>query len=77
MLGHYYASKHGVDYRALRYPGIMSSERFNFKERTSSYSTEIFFAAIERGSYKCFLNEDTYLAMMHLDDCIDATVKFM
>ena len=77
LLGHYYAGKHGVDYRALRYPGIMSSERFHFKERTTSYSTEIFFEAIEKGRYECFLKEDAYLALMHLDDCIAATVMLI
>lgn len=28
VVGNYYRSKHGLDYRALRYPAIISSEKF-------------------------------------------------
>ena len=49
-MGMYYRDKFGVDYRAIRYPGIMSSEKFAFNG-TTDYSTQMFFAALEDGSY--------------------------
>jgi threonine 3-dehydrogenase len=57
LLGEYYRTKYGVDFRCIRYPGVISSEKFAFNG-TTDYSTEIFFHALEQGSYKCWLPED-------------------
>jgi threonine 3-dehydrogenase len=76
MLGEYFAHKYNMDFRSLRYPGIISSQKYAFNG-TTDYSTEIFFHLLETGHYKCFLKEDAALPMMYIDDCIDATVKFM
>jgi len=81
QLGEYYFKKFGVDFRSLRYPGIISSEKYDFNG-TTDYSTgnvifhtaEIIFEALEKGKYECFLREDTFLPMMYIDDCIKATV---
>jgi hypothetical protein len=35
---------------------------------------EIFFDALEKGHYKSFLGPKSYLPMIYIDDCIDATV---
>lgn len=36
---------------------------------------EIFFEALEKGSYKCFLGPKTDLPMIYIDDCIEGTVS--
>lgn len=36
---------------------------------------EIFFEALEKGHYKCFLKPKTFLPMIYIDDCIQATVS--
>ncbi len=69
MLGNYYFSKFGLNFRSIRYPGIISSEKYEFNG-TTDYSTAIFFEALEKKHYKCYLGPKTYLPMMYIDDCI-------
>jgi threonine 3-dehydrogenase len=54
LLGHYYAERCGVDYRSLRYPGVVSY-RAAPGGGTTDYAVEIFHAALTSGSYTCFL----------------------
>ena len=73
MLGEYYMNKFDMDFRSIRYPGVISSEKYAFNG-TTDYSTEIFFHALEKGHYTCWLTEETALPMIYIDDCIDATI---
>lgn len=72
----YYHEKYGVDVRSIRYPGIIS-----WKTKpgggTTDYAVDIFFKAIENGSYECFLNENTRLPMMYMEDAVNATIQIM
>ena len=76
MLGEYYKRKLGMDFRSIRYPGVISSEKFAFNG-TTDYSTEIFFHALENRYYKCWIDQDTAMPMIYIDDCIKATVQFL
>ena len=76
MIGDYYKRKFGTDFRSLRYPGVISSEKFAFNG-TTDYSTEIFFHALENRYYKCPLAPHTALPMIYVDDCIAATVRYL
>lgn len=72
----YYHRKYGVDVRSVRYPGLIG-----YKSKpgggTTDYAVDIFHAAINEGQYTCFLDADTELPMMYMDDAIDATIKLM
>jgi len=74
--GEYFFNKYGVDFRSVRYPGLIS-----YKTEpgggTTDYAVEIFFEAIRNNSYECFLSENTALPMMFMDDAIKNTIKLM
>jgi len=76
LLCNYYFSKFGVDVRSLRYPGIISSETPP-SAGTTDYAVAIFYEAIKKKRYVCFLRDDTVLPMMYMPDCIKATLDLM
>jgi nucleoside-diphosphate-sugar epimerase len=76
LLGDYYVRRYGLDVRGLRYPGIVSSETLP-GGGTTDYAVEIFYHALERGAYRCFVGPGTVLPMMYMPDCIKATLDVM
>ena len=76
LLGDYYVKRFGLDVRGVRYPGIISSETLP-GGGTTDYSVEIFYEAIKKKRYTCFLREDTTLPMMYMPDCLKGTLDVM
>jgi nucleoside-diphosphate-sugar epimerase len=76
LLCEYYSQKHGLDVRSVRYPGLVSSET-RPGGGTTDYAVEIFYSALEKGSYTCFLREDSTLPMMYMPDALSGAIRIM
>eukprot|EP00826_Nyctotherus_ovalis_P039764 TRINITY_DN3843_c0_g1_i15.p2 TRINITY_DN3843_c0_g1~~TRINITY_DN3843_c0_g1_i15.p2 ORF type:complete len:224 (+),score=55.47 TRINITY_DN3843_c0_g1_i15:205-876(+) len=75
-LGRYYSQRFAVDFRSLRYPGIVTSMQQEYT-RITSYATRMFHSARKAKRYTCALREDTRLPFMHVEDIARATVKLL
>jgi nucleoside-diphosphate-sugar epimerase len=76
LLCDYYVRRFGVDVRGVRYPGIISAETLP-GGGTTDYAVAIYYEAVAKGRYACFVREDTVLPMMYMPDCIKGTLDLM
>lgn len=72
----YYHRKYGLDVRSIRYPGLISWKTIP-GGGTTDYAIHIYQEALDKGSYECFLSENTELPMLYMDDAIRATLELM
>jgi nucleoside-diphosphate-sugar epimerase len=82
-LGRYYArhlgqlaavpQPSGVDFRAVRFPGLISA--FTLPSGgTSDFAPEMVHAAAQGRPYACFVREDTRIPFMVMPDAVDALI---
>jgi nucleoside-diphosphate-sugar epimerase len=81
QLGRYYARHYkqlsvdrpraGVDFRALRFPGLISAATVP-SGGTSDYAPEMFHAAARGVPYACFVRPDTRIPFMAMPDAVEA-----
>lgn len=76
LLCDYYHSRHGVDTRGVRYPGLISYTAPP-GGGTTDYAVEIFYHALSKGRYTCFLAPETRLDMMYMPDAVRAAIELM
>ncbi len=72
----YYHEKYGVDVRSIRYPGVITWKTLP-GGGTTDYAIDIFHKAIANENFECFLDEDTELPMMFMEDAVAATINLM
>jgi nucleoside-diphosphate-sugar epimerase len=76
LLCQYYFKKYGLDIRSVRYPGLIS-----YKAEpgggTTDYAVAIFYEAIRKKKYTCFVGPQTVLPMMYMPDAIRGTIALM
>jgi len=76
LLCDYYYKRFNVDTRGVRYPGIISNETLP-GGGTTDYAVDIYYEAIKKKQYTCFLKAGTFLDMMYMPDALKAAVDIM
>jgi nucleoside-diphosphate-sugar epimerase len=66
----------GVDFRAIRFPGLISAETVP-SGGTSDYAPEMLHAAAEGRPYACFVREDTRIPFMAMPDATRALLALL
>lgn len=72
----YYFENYDLDIRSVRYPGIIGHQTLP-GGGTTDYAVDIFYKAINKTNFECFLSKDTTLPMIYMDDAIRATIELM
>lgn len=72
----YYFNTYGVDVRSVRYPGLIGYKSMA-GGGTTDYAVDIFHKAVNNEPFNCFLQKDTYLPMMYMEDAVNATIQLM
>ncbi|VDN92940.1 unnamed protein product [Brugia pahangi] len=75
LLGEYYNERFGVDFRSLRFPGIISATQPG--GGTTDYAVQIFYDALIYGKHKCYLHPNSRLPMMYYADCITSVILYL
>lgn len=70
-VGHYLAGTTGFDFRAIRFPGLISAETLP-SGGTTDYAPEMIHAAARDRPYACLVSEQSRLPFMTMPDSIEA-----
>ena len=76
LWANYYFQRYNLDVRSLRYPGIISYQTLP-GGGTTDYAVEIFHEAKKEQKYTSYIDKNTVLPMMYMDDAIKATLDIM
>jgi nucleoside-diphosphate-sugar epimerase len=76
LLCDYYHRRYNVDTRGLRFSGVISYETIPSGGITD-YAVEMFYEAIKKKPYRCFLREGTRLPFMYIPDAVKAAICLM
>ena len=72
----YYFDRYGLDIRSIRYPGVIGYQSLP-GGGTTDYAVDIFHKAVANENYESFLNAETTLPMIYMEDAIRATIELM
>jgi threonine 3-dehydrogenase len=75
LLGaHLQRGKGRLDFRSIRFPGLISAETLP-ASGTTDYAPEMIHAAAQNLAYKCFVVRDARLPFMTMPDAVDALIR--
>jgi threonine 3-dehydrogenase len=73
LLGEYYHRRYGLDFRGVRFPGLISAAIPG--GGTSDYALFMYVDGVRRGAYDAFCRADTRIPLMYMPDGIRALVE--
>lgn len=74
LLGSYAAERRGVDFRSLRFPGLLSATEPG--GGSSDYANEMYFAAARgQASVEVFVEPSTTMPFLHMADAVSALIQ--
>jgi nucleoside-diphosphate-sugar epimerase len=76
VLCDYYYKRFGVDTRGVRFPGLISYETLP-GGGTTDYAVHIYYEALKKGRYTCYIDKGTYMDMMYMPDALNAIVTLL
>ena len=80
MIGSYFTARAqrdgtpGLDFRAIRYPGLISADTLP-SGGTSDYAPEMIHAAAQGKPYACFVSAETRMPFMTMPDAVGAILR--
>lgn len=72
LMGEYYATKWGLDFRGVRFPGLISAVEPG--GGTSDYVNYMYFDGVRKGAYEAFVRADTRIPLMYMPDALRALI---
>jgi threonine 3-dehydrogenase len=73
LLGEYYGRKFGIDFRGVRFPGLIGPTLPG--GGTSDYALFMYVDGVRHGKYEAFCRADTRIPLMYMPDGIRALVE--
>jgi threonine 3-dehydrogenase len=73
LLGAYYQRKWGLDFRGVRFPGLISAGVPG--GGTTDYALFMYVDGIRYGKYECFVGPDSRVPMMYMPDALRAVTE--
>lgn len=64
----------GLDFRAIRFPGLISAETLP-SGGTSDFAPEMIHAAAQGKAYSCFVSQESRIPFMTMPDAVDAFLR--
>jgi len=75
MIGNYHRSRHSTDFRAIRYPLIVSPTLL--PGRVNTDVIEMYYAAVNKKKYNCHLRPKKLLPVLYIDDAIMSLLQLL
>jgi threonine 3-dehydrogenase len=73
LLGAYYQRRWGIDFRGVRFPGLISASLPG--GGTSDYALFMYVDGVRKGAYEAFCGPDTRIPLMYMPDAIRGLIE--
>ena len=73
LLGNYYHEKWGLDFRGVRFPGLINAGVPG--GGTTDYSLHMYVDGLKHGKYECYVGPESTVPMMYMPDALRAMVE--